>query len=327
MKRLAVALVGCGNIAFAYDRNMRREGVHTHSAALAASESFELVAVCDPDRSRAEECARAHKVPAVYDSMDALMSSGTLDVIAICTPDATHAALGKTALTKSGLRALVVEKPIATSHEEAVSLTSVAKARGVAVAVNYSRRYAAGIQRLRDHIRAQKIRAVTGTYTKGIRHNGTHWLDLAEYLGARVQKLSARNALEEKGPDPTLDVQFEFAHGASGFLKGCAEEEYSLFEMDILTDQGRYTLTDFGHQLNSFRAAASPTRTGYRELIPEGMQDTSLRNALPSLWRDVADALNTGRAPLSNAENASRALQLAELAAQSAATGTAVSAA
>jgi predicted dehydrogenase len=269
--------------------------------------------VCDSDGGRAEACARAYGVPAVYHSVEALVSGETADVVLVCTPDHTHAAIGLAALAVPSLRALVMEKPVASTGEEAEAFIAAAAQKNVTLAVNYSRRYAAGIQHLREALRAEKIRSISGYYTKGVRHNGTHWFDLAEFLGGPISRVSAGDSMGEGGDDPTLDVQLQCSSGATGFLKGCAEGEYSLFEMDICTDRGRYALTDFARTLQTWRAAASPTRAGYRELIPAGTSSTTLGDALPRLWQDLADSLDQSRPPLSNGHTALRALRVAEI--------------
>lgn len=79
---LRVGIVGAGNIA----------SVHHVPAIAALGDAAQLVAVADTDPARAAMFARAHRVPARYDGLDAMLEREGLDLVHICTPPHTHAA-------------------------------------------------------------------------------------------------------------------------------------------------------------------------------------------------------------------------------------------
>jgi ornithine cyclodeaminase/alanine dehydrogenase-like protein (mu-crystallin family) len=58
-----ICLVGAGNIS------------QTHAEALRGVPGAEVVAVCDPNRDRAEEVAGANGIGKVFDSVEALVAS------------------------------------------------------------------------------------------------------------------------------------------------------------------------------------------------------------------------------------------------------------
>jgi len=317
----SVALVGCGDIAYGYAIKLKHEGIHTHCDSLSLSSKFRLMAACDSDEKKAFECSASYDFPNVYHSFEDLIRREKVEVVVICTPDDTHANLAKLALSIPTLRAIVMEKPIALSSADAEQLILEAGSKNVILAVNYSRRYSPVIQALHEKLSSESIRSLCGYYSKGVFHNGTHWFDLADFLGGKVVTTKAKNSMRKRSPDPTLDVYMEFSNGATGFLAGCDEQEYTLFEMDILTDKGRYRLTDSGRTLQTWISGDSLSRSGFRALFPDKTAPTSLGESLPSLWEDLAKCLDTGAVPISNSQNAIQALKVAETALRSSESG------
>lgn len=79
-----------------------------------------VVAICDPDRARADAQARAHGIPAVHDGAEAMLAAGGLDAVDICAPREAHAGLVRLAVAH-GLPVLC-QKPLATDLSEALAL-------------------------------------------------------------------------------------------------------------------------------------------------------------------------------------------------------------
>ena len=119
-------------------------GIYNHAAAYRACPETELVAVCDADPARLARATERWKVEAKYVDASELLSKAQPEIVSICTPDATHFTLIKAALETPSVRAILAEKPLALEVSQARELVELARARGVALAVNYSRRYSEG---------------------------------------------------------------------------------------------------------------------------------------------------------------------------------------
>jgi len=87
------------------------------------------VAVCDPDRNRAENLARERDVPAVYDDPAALLAAEQLDFVDIITPVETHSPLVEMAARHD--LPVICQKPMAPSLEEAEKMVETCRAAGV----------------------------------------------------------------------------------------------------------------------------------------------------------------------------------------------------
>jgi UDP-N-acetylglucosamine 3-dehydrogenase len=137
MSKLRVAVIGCGAIA------QRR-----HIPEYAENEHVELVAFSDPNSERAEEMAKRYGGKAFKDH-DELLKEIKPDAVSVCTPNVTHAPIS-IAAAKAGAHVLV-EKPMATSDEEAEQMIQAAKEAGVILMVGHNQRF------MPPHVKAKEI--------------------------------------------------------------------------------------------------------------------------------------------------------------------------
>lgn len=107
--KLRVGVVGVGSL-----------GRH-HVRLYSQMPDVELVGVADTDRARAEQIAAAHATKA-FDGFESLMSR--VEAVSLAAPTAEHARIG-CRLLEEGIHVLV-EKPIASSLEEADALIEMA---------------------------------------------------------------------------------------------------------------------------------------------------------------------------------------------------------
>lgn len=108
------------------------ETTHHHPAA-------ELVAICEPNPSRAQQLADDLGVPA-HPSIEALLEDGAgVDAVVVATPDFAHEQPAVAAL-EAGLD-LLVEKPLATTSEEAERIIAAAQRGGGRIVVGFENRW------------------------------------------------------------------------------------------------------------------------------------------------------------------------------------------
>src|SRR5207237_1397105 len=221
----------------------------------------ELVAVCDHGADVAKRCGERWNVEG-FTNLNDLLSSAEPAVISVCTPDATHHAVARHVLKFPSVRAILCEKPIATTLELELGEKLVRSAResGKLIAVAYVRRYAESfraVRRLLDGGDLGRVRAVSGWYGKGVLHNGGHWFDLLRMLAGEVEWVEAADRLGESGAEPSLDVTLRLRSGAVATLRATDSKTYTVFEMDLLTERGRIEIRDSGHKIELFRARPS----------------------------------------------------------------------
>jgi predicted dehydrogenase len=315
---LRAAVIGCGFIGAG---EAPWGGAQSHAAAWSRAEGVSLAAVCDTDPARLEAAMSRWGVSDGYRDAARLLREGAPDLVSLCTPDRTHGRLLAEVLASPGVRAVLAEKPLALRADEARALVALARARGVLLAVNYGRRALPSHQRLRDWLARGgigRILALGGVYTGGLKHNGTHWIDLARFLAGDIVGVGGVGPAPEEEVDPTIDVRVEFVSGARGCLSGVADLPYSLFEMDLIGSAGRVRVADAGHRFEVTVAAQSQRFPGFRELIPAPGPAGGLEDLVGHAVGDLVRALQEARPPACTGEDAVVALEWAEAALRSA---------
>lgn len=137
MKKLRVAIVGCGRISVCYADAFRR-----------LSDEVELVCAVDKVKEKAEAFAKEFGCQAATD-FDALLDQ-KIDVAHLCLPHYLHPVLAIKAM-KAGINVLT-EKPIAISLQDADEMLRVQKETGVKLGVIFQTRYTKSVEKLKEMI-------------------------------------------------------------------------------------------------------------------------------------------------------------------------------
>lgn len=137
MSKIKVAVIGCGSIA-----------KHRHIPEYAALTQVEFVAFVDPVVERAEEFVAKFGGKA-YTDYKAMLAEVKPDAVSVCTPNYLHAEMS-IAAAEAGIHVLV-EKPMATTDEEAEKMIAAAKANNVKLMVGHNQRF------MPPHLKAKEI--------------------------------------------------------------------------------------------------------------------------------------------------------------------------
>jgi predicted dehydrogenase len=121
---MRVAVIGVGHL-----------GRH-HARILSSTEGVTLVGVVDTNRQRAREIAEAHGTAPIEDAASLV---GAVDAVVVATPTASHAAVA-TPFLDAGV-AVLIEKPLTRTVEEADALVALAASRGATLAVGHTERF------------------------------------------------------------------------------------------------------------------------------------------------------------------------------------------
>jgi UDP-N-acetyl-2-amino-2-deoxyglucuronate dehydrogenase len=114
---LRVAVVGCGRVSRT-----------AHYAAIKSNPDFEFRAVCDTDRTRADEWSRKNNVTAYYD-LNEMLEREPLDLVSINAPNGLHPLLASR-VAQRGVNVLC-EKPLAMRLKDADALIALCDRMGV----------------------------------------------------------------------------------------------------------------------------------------------------------------------------------------------------
>lgn len=196
-----------------------------------------LRAVCDADGDRAKEIAQQFGIDAYYDNVEELLRHPGIDAVGVATPDYAHRE-GVVLALEAGKHVLV-QKPMATTVEDAKAMVAAEQSSGRYLMVDYQHRWGIGFAEARaavesehfgpvvhGHIRMSNSQRVpTQMLAWANRSNvlwflGTHTLDLLRFVlqseVTRVFAVSRHGVLASRGVDTPdfFQATLEFENGA-----------------------------------------------------------------------------------------------------------------
>jgi predicted dehydrogenase len=337
---LRAAIVGPGRIASTYDdevvarrppaffqREHRHPGLYTvhpvnHAESYRSTPGYELVAVVGRSRERLDAFRDRWRVQAFTD-LGQMLRDARPDVVSICTQSAAKAELTiQTAQAGTGVRAIVVEKAMATSMAEADAMIAACESAGVLLVVNHPYRFSPMVREAHAIASSGEIGPIgtlAGWSRGGVIHGGTHTFDLLRLFGGDIEAIVAWSPSFQGLHDQGANTMLRFASGAVGFV---SLERDAVAGLDIRGSHGMLTLSP--HVGEAWRLDITPLdpnaqRTypmvAKRQPIGEGAVELSTTqrlltdvraalsrgSAVPSTGRDGAAALEAGIATLISA--------------------------
>lgn len=254
MKKLNVAIIGCGRISIVYD-----------TAFNILSDMVNVVYAVDKDIEKAKEFANRFGCKYATDIEEILNEN--IDVLHICLPHYLHAPIAIKAM-QAGMNVLT-EKPVAMTLQEAEHMKKVEEETGKKLGVIFQTRYTTGVQRLKQMIEEGKFGKIIAArsmltwsrpeeYYKGSDWKGT-WhgegggalIDQAIHSMDRVRYLVGSDVDWIEGnvtnyTHPYVKVE-DTATAVIGFKNGCrytvyATNTYSIdspIDIEIVGEKGR----------------------------------------------------------------------------------------
>ncbi|MEU5940857.1 Gfo/Idh/MocA family oxidoreductase [Micromonospora sp. NPDC047548] len=119
------------------------------------STSFRLRWLCDLDLHRARSVLGAYSTVEATDSLDAVLSDDRVQAVALATPAGTHLPVTLAAL-RAGKHVLV-EKPLAATHEEGRQLVDEADRRGLTLMCDHTYCYTPAVLRIRELLHSGEL--------------------------------------------------------------------------------------------------------------------------------------------------------------------------
>jgi len=286
------AIIGCGRIGVFYSRPKDKKGIMTHAHAYKKDPRVNVSAFMDVNLKKAKKAAEMWGGNA-YSSLDKMFKKEKIDIISICVPDESHED-ALIACLKYKPKAVFCEKPLTIDIKSAEKIVEYYCKAKIQLAVNFTRRWKKSVIKLKKEIEENKygkVLNISGIYTKGILHNGSHLIDMLRYLFGDIKKavpLSAR--VDWKRTDPTIDAFLKFNNGASAHILGADERKYSVFDLDILFEKARFYFTKFGNELIFYEVKIDGISSGYKKLeqvCSYKTDDQGILNAVSNLINAV----------------------------------------
>ena len=307
-----------------------REVMNRHVHTISRLPNVELAAVCDimPQAIERYKGLWDEDLPDVrtYTDLGEMLAKEDLDIVGVTTGDHRHAA-ATVQTAQAGVKGIFVEKPLATSLEDADAMIEACEANGVAFNVDHTRRYRPLVHAVRQAIRDGAIgepgAAVLNNFgpPATLFRNGTHFIDvLCFVIESDPVKVSA--VLDEgfdhwdvyRGDGGRTRNNEPGAMGtvifSSGLRASYASTVRSTFHMVRMLVNGTGGYLEFDLNGDSFtlttNGIGAEYGVGVRTVVPNSYQIIGI----PAGYLELIDMIENGAPSVSPAREARKTVQI-----------------
>lgn len=283
--RVRIAVIGAGAMGA------------NHARVFAELPDAELVAVCDIDDARVQQVPRT-PATRLYGDLDRLLAEEQPDGVTIAVPTRRHvdAAL---ACIERGI-ALLVEKPLAATVEEAERLRVAAEAAGVPLMVGYVERFNPAVQELKRRIDAGELGRVIEASARrigpffprerdvGVAHDlATHDIDVLRWLlGREVEQVQAETQRGIRTPhEDALAGVLRFQGGVVASLEVNWLSPVKVRELTLLGERGMFSVDYLRQELRWYAGGGEPSQRDAELTSLPGAGEAPLRAELSAFLR------------------------------------------
>lgn len=304
MSRPALAVVGVGYMG----------GLHAAKLAeLAAAGEVELVGVCDIDAARAAEVAEPLGAP-VLPTLDDVAVKAAAACVAV--PTGRHVEVAA-ALLRAGLDVLI-EKPMATTREEARELIELARSRDRVLQVGHVERFSPALREVQPVIRRPRFIEVhrIGPYRGRATDVGVvldlmiHDLDIvAQLADSEVDRVEAIGVPVLSRTDDIANARLRFANGCVVNLTASRVSAEPLRKVRVFQPDAYISIDFVTNRIQVLRRESEPGGATPRISGEEHRFDAG--DALLAQDRAFAEAVRARSRPAVSGEDGYRALDVA----------------
>lgn len=307
LRELRTAVVGAGYL-----------GKH-HARIHGSMPGTKLVAVVDVDAARAGTIAREHGGEPMSDYR---ALAGLVDAVSLAVPTVAHASIGCD-LLKMGIDVLV-EKPIASTEEEADTLIAAAAAGKRILQVGHTERYNPAVEALAASITRPRFIEVhrlgvfspRSTDIDVVLDLMIHDLDvLLQLTGAEPERVDAIGVAALTDRVDIANARLAFPGGAVANLTASRISAQKIRKLRVFESSAYHSLDYSDQQVERY---ALVTRDGER-VIEHGTLPVTRDEPLRREIADFLDCVRTRQEPRVTGTDGRRALVLARRIAQAAA--------
>jgi UDP-N-acetylglucosamine 3-dehydrogenase len=312
MKKLGVAVIGTGF----WGRN--------HARVFKELEETELLAVCDINAERAKNVAKQFGVRA-YTSIGKLLKNKDVEAVSNCVWSLNLAK--ETLKTLKAGKHVLVEKPMATNVKQAEKLLETAKEEKLHLTVGFLMRFIPGIQHMKNAIEDKTIGNLVCATAKRVsewperigdvgvvKDTAIHDIDIIRYLFGEepIAVYAKTGSMKYKKFEDYAQIMLTFEGGKSAFIESNWLTPYKTRTL-VVTGSKAIMKLDYITQELTIEDAKKTIQPRYPWQEPLKLE-----------LQHFANCILKKEKPLITGTDGLKALQIAEAALKSSATGRAV---
>jgi UDP-N-acetylglucosamine 3-dehydrogenase len=312
MKKLGVAVIGTGQ----WGKN--------HARVYKELPSTELIAICDVNAERAKAMAVQYGVKAYSDSSQ-MLKNKQIEAVNVCTWSTILAKEAKKALDAG--KHVLVEKPMATTPQQAKKLVQTAQENGLHLTVGFLMRFIPGLQLIRQSVEKKKLGELVCVTAKRVsqwperigdvgvvKDTAIHDIDVMRFISNQdpVSVYAKMGSMRIKKFEDYAHIMLTYKNGESAFI-----------ESNWLTPYKTRMLTATGSE--AIMRLDYITQDLWIEQKSENVQPRlPFQEPLKAELQHFVDCIVDKREPIITGEDGVKALEIATAAIQSSAKNRAI---
>jgi predicted dehydrogenase len=218
MNKKKVLIVGLGKIGLHYDINNSVKLKLSHVNSFLSHNFFDLRGGVDKKKKNLELFKKKYNLPCFSNTEDALKFVRP-NIVVVATTSRDHLSVIKNIFKYSRPELILCEKPLSDNFEDALNIYNLCRANNARLLVNYSRRYDNYLFKIKNILKKTSKNKIFCNvyYSKGILTNGSHFLNLLEYLFGRLIKVKI---FKKKSFQKDFAINFyaEFKGASANFI-------------------------------------------------------------------------------------------------------------
>ncbi|MCP4036720.1 MAG: Gfo/Idh/MocA family oxidoreductase [bacterium] len=324
MDRYRSAVIGCGRTAGLLEADPLRRKPATHMGHYRKSRRIRVVAGADTDTARRDAFRRQWRVTNVYADYREMLEREHPDIVSLTAFAPERRVMFKHCV-EAGVKAVWIEKAIATSLREARSMVRLANKHGTITVVNHPRRWNPKYIRAKQLIETGAIgvpESIVSTFSGNLIHTGTHAFDIMRFFFGDVAAVQGtpdregRSHEANRGRAALADVgasgSLHFASGVFGTINARAKD-YFVFEFDIVGSQGAIRIGN-STPLTLYKPAPATYASQFEDLAPvdeAAVLPVRSKARQPTAVTDLLAGLSRGKQSVNSIHEGYKALEVA----------------
>ena len=321
----AIGHTGAGNFG---------HGLHTPYKGI---ENVEFIAVSDPNEEGREKAAAEAGAQRSYADYRDMLEKEELDIVSVCPRWTVEHLDLITACLEAGCH-VYTEKPMTASLADGDKIVETAKARGLKVAVAHQAVYLPATHAIKQMLNDGKIGTIQAIHASGKQDHrgggedmivlGTHLFNMMRFFvgdvawmqshvttnGKEIAYGDDHEPTEPVGPvaGDSINSYFAFKSGVSGFFESRRDQAGTgRYGMEIVGSEGIFSLRgDVANRLMVYPYPVLVPASPDQEWEAIDLDQTPFSSGNELAIRDLIDAIEDDRKPISAAEDAVAALEM-----------------
>ena len=281
VKTLSVTIIGLGNIGMLYDYYKTDSKIRlSHLKSFYYNPKFKVINCIDLSQEKLDLAKKIYGDKINYYKTFTPKIKET-DIYVLCSQPKTNRKYFHEILNNNNNCFFLVEKPgwkISADY----NLSHINEK----VYFNYFRKAIPSFQKLKRNIENNtfgQIQSVICYYTKGLKNNGSHLIDLIFYFFGEKVKIETLNVtksiVDYDKNDETLSFSLKIEYKKNDILVnfiGLDEKMYSIIEMDIMAEFSRISIKDFGGRIIYEEVGEDKLFNGYKKHTKKRFTNSNL---------------------------------------------------